>query len=58
LPAGYTNGGLGSTGYWWSTKEVDNNLAHNRGMLYINTAFYSNYDKGKSLGCSIRCLKD
>lgn len=58
LPAGYTPGGLGTTGYWWSTKEVDNNLAHNRGMLYINTAFYSNNDKSKQLGCSIRCLKD
>lgn len=58
LPAGYTLGGLGSTGYWWSTKEVNNTLAHNRGMLYVNTAFYSNYDKPKNLGCSIRCLKD
>ncbi len=58
LPGGYTLGGLGNTGYWWSTKEVNSTIAHNRGMLNLNTSFYSNYDKRKTLGCSIRCLKD
>ena len=60
VPGGYTSGGgvgLGSSGYWWSVTEVNSNLAYNRGMLYVNTAFYRNNDKSKNLGCSVRCLK-
>ncbi len=61
VPGGSSSGGggvgLGSTGYWWSVTEVNSNVAYNRGMLYVNTAFYRNNDNSKNLGCSVRCLK-
>ena len=61
LPGGYVDihggGGYGSTGYWWSSSEIDGTIANNMGMLYLNTAIYLNKDKNKRLGCSVRCLK-
>ena len=62
LPGGYVDihggGGYGSTGYWWSSSEIDGTIANNMGMLNLNTAIYLNKDKNKRLGCSVRCLKD
>lgn len=48
---------IGSSGLWWSSSEADSNYAGFR--LVINTGkFVLRYKFKKSIGLSVRCLKD
>lgn len=62
LPAGHRH----STGtfytltagtVWWSTSEVDDSTAFNRGILFSHS-FVSRIASHKSSGFSIRCVRD
>ena len=61
LPAGFRNDfgfyDQGFYGYWWSTTENDEMFAVSRGLFYDGGAFYR-FDEKKSVGYSVRCLKD
>jgi uncharacterized protein (TIGR02145 family) len=62
LPGGFHiyNGpfiGVGSDGCWWSSTEFDTYNAWYR-PLYSGFGFASRYYDGKTLGFSVRCLRD
>ena len=62
LPGGYrdSNGSfyvLGNFGYWWSSSEGSGTSAWYRGLYYDFDGSYR-YNYYKSLGFSVRCLKD
>ena len=62
VPAGHrdSNGpfyGIGSDGYWWSASEGSTDVAWYRYLGY-NLSGVSRNDLGKSLGFSVRCLRD
>ena len=50
-------GGFGSTGYYWSSTEYDNQLAWHRNLDYNDARVYRRYGYQKN-GFSIRCVKD
>ncbi|MGI6410682.1 MAG: FISUMP domain-containing protein [Bacteroidales bacterium] len=62
LPGGGRNDygsfyGIRSNGLWWSSTEHDTNRA---GTRYLNYDYsdVGRYDDGKSMGFSVRCLRD
>jgi uncharacterized protein (TIGR02145 family) len=62
LPCGYRiNNGLfgsfGGYGYWWSSTEVGSHSAWFHFLSFYYSKVYR-YNDGKSLGFSIRCLRD
>ena len=63
LPGGGRGGASGSflyegnRGHWWSSTEYNNTLAYYRRLYYSNAEAYLNYSN-KSLGFSVRCVKD
>jgi len=50
-------GDIGNGGYWWSNAERDSDGAWNSALYYASTVLISN-SAGKSVGCSVRCLRD
>ena len=62
LPGGgrFSNGSftiIGDYGYWWSSTENFTNNAWYRNLNYNYGYVYRNYSN-KTLGCSVRCLRD
>ena len=62
LPGGYRDssgsfGGLGHYGYWWSSSEYSGAYALERYLYYNNGQVYR-YNSGKTIGFSVRCLKN
>lgn len=49
--------GLSSTGFWWTSTEVPDNMAWYRHLDYKNTNVFRYYGL-KNYGFSIRCVKD
>lgn len=49
--------GIGSAGYWWSTSEQTSDFAWYR-YIYFNGGKIARMDPYKTLGFSIRCLRD
>lgn len=49
--------GLGSTGLWWTSGEVNSQYAWMRLLNYIYCNIYS-LDENKNYGFSVRCIKD
>lgn len=50
-------GGLGSTGYWWSSTAANETSIHMRHMNYVNTNVYAD-GANKAAGFCVRCVKD
>ena len=48
---------LGSSGYWWSSSEGSGMNVWSRRLLY-SSGQVGRYYYGKTLGFSVRCLKD
>ncbi len=62
LPGGYrySNGyfsNIRDYGYWWSSTELDTNIAWIRYLYYYNS-FVNRFNYYKSMGFSVRCLRD
>ena len=60
-PGGYRNVvyiGIGFNGYWWSSSELDTDVAWSRYLFYGNDDAFQNYYGTKQWGFSVRCLKD
>ena len=62
LPGGYRSYGdsfydVGNLGSWWSSTEGSSSSAYSRYLGY-NYAYVSRYNFTKSLGFSVRCLRD
>ena len=63
LPSGYRYylygkfTSLGTFTHWWSATQLDYSKAYNRYLNYNNTDINS-YNKGKSSGYSVRCIRD
>lgn len=62
LPGGYrsSNGGFSGirlNGYWWSSTEFGTSVAWSRGLDYGDSSV-NRYDYDKSMGFSVRCLRD
>lgn len=62
LPGGSRNyygdfGGIRSHGYWWSSTEDSTHSAWGRSLLYYHSNV-NRYNYNKSLGFSVRCLRD
>nr|MDA3798508.1 FISUMP domain-containing protein [Kiritimatiellia bacterium] len=49
---------IGSNGFWWSATEGPTYNAWYRGLLYLVSNVFRNYDYGKGYGFSVRCLRD
>jgi uncharacterized protein (TIGR02145 family) len=49
--------GVGNNGYWWSATQYSTTNAYVRHLNYINSNVYRLFN-GKTLGFSVRCLKD
>ncbi len=50
--------GSGSYAYFWSSTEYSSSYAYYRGLTYTNASVYGDSGNNKSLGCSVRCLRD
>jgi len=48
---------VGDGGYWWSSSESSTGFAWWRGLYYFDSGV-SRFNLGKSLGFSVRCLRD
>jgi len=62
LPGGYRNnngyfGNVGINGNWWSASEVHESVAWNRELGSVYSFLYRR-DEGKSIGLSVRCVRD
>jgi uncharacterized protein (TIGR02145 family) len=64
LPGGYRNVntgrfffGMGFGGYWWSSPALDASSTWNR-ALFLNFPNVYRYNSNKTMGQSVRCLKD
>ncbi len=62
LPGGGRNGygsfyPVGGFGYWWSSTEYSSTFAWYR-FLYANDGYSARTNNGKTLGFSVRCLRD
>jgi uncharacterized protein (TIGR02145 family) len=63
LPGGFYDNnensfsGLGKYAYFWSSTEIDENYAMLR-LLSYDDAVIQRYSRGKSLGFSVRCIKN
>ena len=63
LPAGYLSSSgtylyIGYFGYWWSSPGGNSTIAWYRSMYYDYSNVYRNYSFNKTLGFSVRCVKD
>jgi uncharacterized protein (TIGR02145 family) len=63
LPGGYRNfdGGFGrirASALFWSATEFDVNYAWNRSLDYNRSGVFRNNSREKSVGFSVRCLRD
>ena len=62
LPGGYlslvgTYYYIGNYGYWWSSTEVDSNVAWGRSLNYLNSGVFR-FNYVKPYGFSVRCVRD
>ena len=62
LPGGYRYyggafGSIGTNGYWWSSSEYSATYAWYRNLDYNDSSAYR-YINGKTIGFSVRCLRD
>jgi uncharacterized protein (TIGR02145 family) len=63
LPGGYRNSdgsfsGIRGSAFFWSATESGNNLAWYRDLYSLNGYVYRANYGGKSVGASVRCLRD
>ncbi|MFA6572069.1 MAG: fibrobacter succinogenes major paralogous domain-containing protein [Bacteroidota bacterium] len=64
LPGGYksypgTNfDGIGTVGYWWTSSETGGTIYAYRRELYSTSTMTMANHINKSVGCSVRCIKD
>jgi uncharacterized protein (TIGR02145 family) len=63
IPGGFRNSGgafnnIGLTNLYWSSREIDNFTAWLRNLGYNSSNLYRDYGNAKSVGTSIRCLRD